>query len=135
VVDSKNMQLILDSCHAVAINLNDTFYYACADSACIDMDELGDLDPVLTKYGFDAFVAYEAIKRGHDPQIPSHASDPGFIGAKAMIQEMMDKADTYGEFFTLREAIKEKPLAPAERKKVAKQQSRLLEWFSFFIGR
>lgn len=132
---NETLKVILENCLGVAFNMNDTFYYASADSACIDMDELDDLEPVVEKFGRQAFVAYEAIKRGHDPQISEHASDSDFLGAKVMILDMMAKASDYGEFYALREATKCRALAPNERKKVSKAMSRLQDWFSFFITR
>lgn len=132
---NETLQVIWDNCFGVAFNMNDTFYYACADSACIDMDELEDLEPVIDRFGRQAFVAYEAIKRGHDPQIPEHAHNPDFLGAKAMILDMMAKASQYGEFYGLREVTKGRALEPKERKKVSKATSQLEKWFSFFITR
>lgn len=132
---AETLEVIWENCLGVAFNMNDTFYYACADSSCIDMDELADLEPVVEKFGRQAFVAYEAIKRGHDPQIPEHASKPDFLGAKAMILYMMATASEYGEFYGLREATKSRALEPKERKKVSKAMSKIHDWFSFFITR
>lgn len=128
-------KILLDA-HAVVINMNDTFYYACADSAAIDSCDLADLLPVFEKYEWWAFVAYEAIRRGHNPQIPKRAEHPSFIAAKAMIEDIMSKADKYGEFFELRETIKEaKILTVQQRKRVSRYKFRLRQWFSFFSSR
>lgn len=129
------IKTILNNAHAVAINLNDTFYYACADGTCIDMSELEDLEPVIEKYGDMAFVAYEAIKRGHDPEVTSVKYNPNFAPAKDMILDIMAKAEEFGEFYELRDCVKLQPLKPEQRKKLSKKVSRLQEWFSFFIGR
>lgn len=131
----ETLEKIFDSAHAVVINMNDTFYYACADSSTIDVQELEDLEPVIEKYGDDAFTAYEALRRGHDPQIPRNCT-PDFYAAKAMIQEIMDKATKYGEFFELRDAIAEmKALEPKERKRISKLKIKLNKLFSFFTNR
>jgi len=111
--------------------MNDTFYYASADSACIDMDDLEDLEPVIERFERSAFVAYEAIRRGHDPQIPQHASAPDFLAAKALILEIMAKASEYGEFYTLREATKCRALEPIDYLDTV--VARIQNWFSFFI--
>lgn len=130
------LRLVYDNCLGVAINMNDTFYYSCSDTSTISEGELDDLEPVVEKFGYEAFVAYEAIKRGHDPQIPKNANNPDFIAAKAMICDIINKAEEYGEFFELRRTIeKVKALKPNERKKASKFQSKLEDWFSFFLSR
>lgn len=128
------LKLIFENSLGVAINMNDTFYYACADSASIDTDELEDLEPVIELYGIDAFIAFEAIRRGHDPQIPQHIT-ANFLAAKTMIQDIMDKADEYGAFFTLRDTIKMKAHTPQERKRLSKAVAKAKDWFSFFTHR
>lgn len=55
---------------AITFNLNDTFYYACADGCSIYVHDLEDLEEVFSRHGFDTVIAYEAIRRGHDPKIP-----------------------------------------------------------------
>lgn len=130
----KTLQEIFSSSFGVVINMNDTFYYACADSACIGTEELESLEPVIELYGHDAFVAYEAIRRGHDPQIPQRCNEK-FFSAKKMIMEISEKAEKYGDFFELREAIAEsKALAAKERKRLAQARNQKRNWFSFFWG-
>lgn len=132
----ETLRTIFENSHGVGINMNDTFYYACADVSSIDTDELSDLEPVIEKYGFQAFVAFEAIRRGHDPQIPKYANDPEFLEAKKMILEMMEKADEYGEFFELRHAVKElKAHIPQKRKRISKFIMGLKSFYSFFTSR
>lgn len=131
----KNMRMIFENAHAIAINMNDIFYYSCADISCINIDELEDLEPVINKYGFDAFIAFEAIKRGHDPVIKTNVTS-NFKSAKQMIIDIINNADEYGDFFDLRHTLKTiKPLQPNERKKVSKYISKLSSWFSFFMNR
>lgn len=132
---NETLRKIFEDAFAVSINMNDTFYYACADSACIDVEELSDLEPVIEKYGHHAFTAYEAIKRGHDPQIPRNCG-PEFQEAKAMIKDIMVKADKYGEFYELRTTIEEnEALEARERRKLAKKKSKMKDFFSFFYSR
>jgi hypothetical protein len=46
------------------MNLNDTFYYACADSESIDSDDILDMVSIAQKYTpFKAMTAYCSIKR------------------------------------------------------------------------
>lgn len=130
----ETLRLIFQNSHGVGINMNDTFYYACADSSSIGTDELEDLEPVIEKYGSEAFTAFEAIKRGHDPQIPQHITNE-FKAAKQMIQDMLDTADQYGVFYELRYTLKEKEHTPKERKKISKRIFKINEWFSFFTNR
>lgn len=131
----ETMKLVLENSHAVAINMNDTFYYACADAAEISVSEIEDLEPIIDEYGDWAFVAYEAIRRGHDPMIPKYATNPKFVGAKAAVQEMMSKAEEYGELFELRSALKSKPHTPKERKRISQFLAKAKNWFSFFTHR
>lgn len=133
----ETLQLIFKDAHAVAINMNDTFYYACADVACIDKTELEDLEPIVDKYGFDSFIAYEAIKRGHDPL--DKFSSKNYKQAKNMIEKIMEKADEFGEFFELRDIIKmkndgeRKSISPKRRKRLSNLISKMRDgWYSFF---
>ena len=46
------------------VNLNDTFFYACADSEEIDVEDLLDLVDIAKEYGtYHALVAYCSVKR------------------------------------------------------------------------
>lgn len=103
----KVLRTIFDCAGEVLINMNDVFYYASADCSSIDIADLKDLAPVIEKYGYDAFIAYEAIKRGHDPLIPQHAKDPKFLNSKNEILSIIKNADEFGEFYELRCCIKD----------------------------
>ena len=51
-------------CFNLNVNLNDTFYYACADSENISSDDFLDLLPIAKKYGtYKTMQAYCAVKR------------------------------------------------------------------------
>jgi len=129
----KVLEKILSSCHSFAINMNDTFYYACADSSQIDSGDMEDLLPIIDKYGFDAFVAYEAIKRGHDPQIPKNANDPKFKAAKQEILDIVNRASEYGEFYDLREYLKQEAQTIEAKEKEIRNKKPKKGWFSFFM--
>lgn len=128
------LKTVIENAHGVALNMNDTFYYACADSACIDIDELEDLEPVIERFGYRAFIAYEAIKRGHDPQIPSVVTAE-YKAAKATIEAMIAGADEFGAFYGLRQCLKMEAKTPKEKKRVSRFRAKLKDFYSFFYGR
>jgi len=134
-VKDETLRLVFECSHGFAINMNDTFYYACADSAEISVEELEDLEPVIDKFGHDAFTAYEALRRGHDPSIPRIANKETFKGAKTMIQGICNEATEFGEFYELRASMKLSPHKPEERKKMSKKNSKIGSFFSFFTHR
>jgi len=126
--------LVKDDIFAITFNLNDTFYYACADSSTIDIEDLEDLEPVIEKYSRDAIIAYEAIKRGHDPQVPM-SIDNKFKEAKQMILDLMATGDKYGPFYDLKWVQDIKPRTVEDRKKKSKLQAKFREYFSFWGDR
>lgn len=77
----KALEDLIKSCHSLKVNMNDTFHYACADSCELDAEDALDLVPFIGEYGFDALMAYEAIKRDYDPQIPQYVT-PSFLEVK-----------------------------------------------------
>ena len=89
---------------AITFNLNDTFYYACADGCSIYVHDLEDLEEVFNRHGFDTVIAYEAIRRGHDPKIPQVVTE-SYKLAKQQIQKILDTSDKY-TLFSLRSGIK-----------------------------
>lgn len=132
-------EVIQKNAHAVAINMNDVFYYACADVSCIDIDDLRALEPVIEQYGYEAFIAYEALKRGHDPQVASSRTT-NFKYAKLYIKKLMDEAEEYGDFYELKEIIEASNDSPDQSmssikssRSLAKIKSKIRDsWFSFF---
>lgn len=92
------MKDIFYCAQSVTINMNDSFYYASADSADIDIEDLKDLEPMIQVYGFEAFIAYEAIKRGHDPSVPILEPDDFKLAKSAILQAM----DNPKKFYDLR---------------------------------
>lgn len=147
------LQFLFDESFSIAFNMNDTFYYACGDSSCIDKEDIEDLESLIEKYGREALIAYEALKRGHDPTIPEHVTKE-FKQCKEEILNMISKGDEYEPFYDLRQEIKYREekggstilhtgeipngisgsINIEEQKKVAKQKSKLKNWFSFFYG-
>jgi hypothetical protein len=57
-----------------AVNLNDTFCYACADAAPVRLDELDLLIEIYRRFGDDGVTAWAAQKRKADP-IPPHRTE------------------------------------------------------------
>lgn len=70
------------------INMNDTFHYACSDVCEIENEDALDLLPFINDYGFDALIAYEAIKRGYNPDIPQHVTE-SFLKVKDLLLSQM----------------------------------------------
>lgn len=66
--------------YQVAANMNDTFYFACADCEDLDWAEVIPMRLALEHFkalddsrggaSFDFLVHWASHKRGHDPQIP-----------------------------------------------------------------
>lgn len=93
----------------IKFNLNDIFYYASADTNNdngISVGDIRDLTPLIKQYGFWTIVAYEAIVRGHDPEIPKNKENPDFINAKKEILDNLNKYD-YNYLFDLRDTIRD----------------------------
>lgn len=86
-------KLLLDgpntSFHEMSINLNDTFYYASADSETIYEYDIAKILPTFKKYGQDTLVAYAAIVRGHDPQIKQNITE-NYKEAKKELGALLD---------------------------------------------
>jgi len=79
---------ILENLHTVEINLNDTFYYACADSEELEAEDILELIPLFENYGVrDTLVAVTAVIRGHDPKVKGVCTSK-FKKAKKEIQKM-----------------------------------------------
>lgn len=70
------------------INMNDTFHYACADVCELSSEDALDLLPFIQSVGFDAVLAYEAIKRGYDPEIKDYISKE-FLEVKQLLMDKM----------------------------------------------
>lgn len=70
---------------------NDTFYYASADAAEIPYEDLKLIEDVIERYDFAAIIAYEAIRRKHDPEVPSSLT-VGFYEAKKEIEALVQNA-------------------------------------------
>ena len=135
-MDHDIFKIIKDDLLAVTFNMNDTFYYASADSSTISIDDLDDLAPLVKRYGRTAVVAYEALRRGHNPQIPDYVT-PEFLQARCWIETRIQETGEYGEFFELRDAIKDQAaLKPEERRKLSKWISKSVDrFYSFFTHR
>jgi len=84
--------MLLEDCVGIVMNLNDTFYYASADAEEIYYEDLAQLEEVLDRYGYNAIVAYVALKRGHDPMVKRSLNDE-FYRAKKEIEELCHKKE------------------------------------------
>lgn len=86
----KALENLISYSFNLQINMNDTFHYACGDVGEINSEDALDLLPFIDIYGFDACVAYEAIKRGYDPEIPQHVSKE-FLEVKQLLLTKMNE--------------------------------------------
>ena len=103
----KALKEMIGSTYHLTINLNDTFYYACADAEELDCDDALRLLPLYQKYGFDVLKAYFALKRGHDPQVKT-ALTKDFYKAKEELIKLRDMGDVlFEEKYESNEAFKE----------------------------
>lgn len=64
----KLLGLLLNASFEIKFNMNDTFYWASADRSIVMSEHLKKMLPILDKYGYYTIIAYEALKRGHDPE-------------------------------------------------------------------
>lgn len=90
--DLESLFEVIEGSFTITVNMNDTFYYACADSETLESDDLITILPLITKYGDAALTAYVAIKRGHDPQVTSRLTE-NFYAAKKELQPMFDSGE------------------------------------------
>jgi len=51
------------------LNMNDTFYYACADTEFVPLEDIPKLADLCRRYGYDGATYYVAEKRKYDPQV------------------------------------------------------------------
>lgn len=87
------LEYLIKTCHNLVINMNDTFYYACSDTSEVPSEDALDLVPYIQFYGFNALLAYESIKRGHNPEISDYLT-PEFLEVKEiLIKKMQEESD------------------------------------------
>lgn len=82
------LEQLIKSCHNLTVNMNDTFHYACSDNSEIPAEDALDLVEYIQIFGFDALLAYEAIKRGYDPEIKDYISKE-FLEVKQILMDKM----------------------------------------------
>ena len=88
--DLNDLEKFIECFFELNINLNDVFHFAGGDSYSIASYNLAYILPIYRKYEFDALVAYVAIARGYDPDIPQHITT-NFKKAKKEIELIQDK--------------------------------------------
>lgn len=67
--------------------MNDTFYYASADGEDVPYDEWPRVKQIYEEWGQDGIIAWVALRRGHDPQIPQNVTNK-FKAAKAALAKI-----------------------------------------------
>lgn len=81
---------ILSNVFSCELNMNDTFFWACADSEDIDNDDIEALMPLFHKYSVsDVLVAYVSVKRGYESEHQTIREK-----AKPILPEIKALADT-----------------------------------------
>lgn len=120
---------MLECCFKVDINLNDTFYYACADSEEINAEDFVDLIPLAQKYGaINAVLAFCAVKREQMGEVKNlepiginkRKEKKNFRNAKKEIETII-KDPNFEQFFELSWDVD-------ERKKELEEFGELIEW-------
>lgn len=107
MTDQELLKFITNSCFKLEFNMNDTFHYACSDIANISGDDFEDLIPYIRKYNYDAIIAYEAVKRGYDPDIKQNITKEFKQCKKEILEQLNDQSNKY-VFFDLRQEFNEK---------------------------
>lgn len=69
------------------INLNDTFFYACADNEEISKEEAKEVIIMIKKYGDSGLIYWIAKKRNYDPEIPEY---------KALVEKVRAEEENIG---------------------------------------
>ena len=64
------------------LDMNDTFYYACADGEEVKPEEIKEVARLFRWYGFPGLNYWVAGKRGHDPEIPQHREEVEYVRGK-----------------------------------------------------
>jgi hypothetical protein len=83
---------IFDACFEISVNLNDVFYYACADTEEIWSRDAKHLVPLIMQYGCDnVLIAYTAVKRQHDPEIKEHLTENFYKAKEEILKLYHDK--------------------------------------------
>jgi hypothetical protein len=54
------------------LNMNDTFWYACADAEEVSEGEIKEVARLFATYGYKGLTYWVAKKRGDDPDIPKY---------------------------------------------------------------
>jgi len=63
----KAYAVLIDHCDSLALNMNDTFARACADSEDMASIDVPHMLPIIARHGSDALVAYVAVKCSIEP--------------------------------------------------------------------
>ena len=72
----------------IVFNMNDTFYFASADSCEMPTTDYLSIYPHYEKYGYDLIIAYEAIARDHDPTIAAHCTKQFFQAKEFLLKKL-----------------------------------------------
>lgn len=85
----KAAAILMNGAISVQLNMSDTFAFATADGEEMDMMDFDKMIPLILKYGYDALVAYVAVKRGQEPiDCSCNHKNERYCAAKAEIEKM-----------------------------------------------
>ena len=88
----KAVKILIEGSHYFALNMNDTFAYACADVEEMVPEEFEKIIPIIAKYGHDALTAYAAYKRHTEPIHCKCCHDgPEYQEAKKAIADILEE--------------------------------------------
>ncbi len=86
----KAYKILIKNSFNIEVNMNDTFWYATADSEQIEANDVDFLVPVIARYGDAAINAYVAIKRQIDPTVKQHLTY-NFYRAKTELARLFEQ--------------------------------------------
>ena len=78
---------------SVAVNCNDTFYYACADAESLEPGRVHEVKAAFEKWGWPGVVAWTAIKRDGDPI--KELCTPAYYEAKEALLKTQPPIETF----------------------------------------
>jgi hypothetical protein len=76
-----------------AVNVNDTFYYACADAESLEPGRAHEVRAAYERWGYHGVIAWASIKRNQDPL--ARLVTPAYLEAKAELLKLQPPIERY----------------------------------------
>lgn len=67
LTELRQYRKLVETSFWLALNMNDVFGFGCADAENMPVEDIKHVLPLFNQYGYDALLAYAAVKRGGDP--------------------------------------------------------------------